>query len=352
MASCSLASMEQRAGAEGKAGLGLGWRGWSWLGLGWRGFSWLAGLCTAVGLLAGGLLVWTWALGGGGGSHGYPDWARIEELLAERQAEYSSQLAVEVVGRSVMNRSIYSVTVGLDLPATAPTVWLICGLHAREWTSPLACLHLLDRLLEERREDSLLRRIQFRLLPLVNPDSYVYTMTPTGDDFDRLKRKNMADTGCQDALFGGVDLNRNFPVGFESRTSSCLSYSRSWQAPHRSPYCGCDQAFPGPRPFSEPETRAVRAALTGHGPPWLVLDIHGSQGVWMTPMASKPRKAGEEVPEAWHLDFLTAFLQETYGVTYTSGRASDVMGLIGGSMLDWLHEDLGVQRAYAVELTR
>ena len=49
----------------------------------------------------------------------------------------------------------------------------------------------------------------------------------------------------------------------------------------------------------------------------------------MTPMASKPSKAGEEVPKAWHLDFLTAFLQETYGVTYTSGRASDVMGLIG-----------------------
>ena len=65
-------------------------------------------------------------------------------------------------------------------------------------------------------------------------------MTPTGDDFDRLKRKNMANTGCQDTLFGGVDLNRNFPVGFESRTSSCLSYSRSWQPPHPSPECGCD----------------------------------------------------------------------------------------------------------------
>ena len=53
---------------------------------------------------------------------------------------------------------------------------------------------------------------------MANPDSYVYTMG--GELGNRLKRKNMADSGCSDLLYNGVDLNRNFPFGFNLSTNS------------------------------------------------------------------------------------------------------------------------------------
>ena len=49
---------------------------------------------------------------------------------------------------------------------------------------------------------------------------------------------------------------------------------------------------------------------------------------------------------------MTAFLKSQFNVTYRTGQASSLMGGIGGTMLDWVYEDLGVDRAYVLELLR
>ena len=59
-----------------------------------------------------------------------------------------------------------------------------------------------------------------------------------------------------------------------------------------------------------------------------------------------------EHPDSWNLDFLTEFLKSKFNVTYSTGQASSLMGELGGTMLDWVYEDLGVDRAYALELDR
>ena len=49
---------------------------------------------------------------------------------------------------------------------------------------------------------------------------------------------------------------------------------------------------------------------------------------------------------------MTEFLKRKFNVTYSTGQISSIMGEVGGTMLDWVYEDLGVGRAYALELDR
>ncbi|VDP31104.1 unnamed protein product [Soboliphyme baturini] len=77
-------------------------------------------------------------------------------------------------------------------------------------------------------------------MPIFNPDGYEYSRTT-----DRMWRKSRSGecTAKQTKCCIGVDLNRNFDVGFGGPDSS----SRP-----------CAENYRGPEPFSEPETVAVR----------------------------------------------------------------------------------------------
>ena len=64
------------------------------------------------------------------------------------------------------------------------------------------------------------------------------------------------------------------------------------------------------------------------------------------------KSRSREHPEAWNLDFLIEFLKSKFNLTYITGSVSSLLGEVGGTMLDWVHEGLGVERAYALELAR
>ncbi len=116
----------------------------------------------------------------------------------------------------------------------------IGGVHGDERATVLLLLSFLDRLLRENRAD--LSRLPVAVIPLANPDGYVHN-----------SRYNA----------GGVDLNRNFATG--------------WSPASEEP--------PGPAPWSEPESRALRDFITAWRPLKIVtlhwalgeLDPDGSQ---------------------------------------------------------------------------
>ena len=137
---------------------------------------------------------------------------------------------------------------------------------------------------EDLASDPDLQKFDFKIVPLANPDGYVFSMLNEDDPHfeNRLKRKNMRDSGCPDPLRSGVDLNRNFPVGFNlSRHDDCYPVRGS-----KDGFCGCSETYGGPEPFSEPETSALRNALTRRKP-WIFVDIHASLGAWFTPPVSR-----------------------------------------------------------------
>jgi murein peptide amidase A len=156
----------------------------------------------------------------------------------------SSATQRKVIGRSVEKRAITAVQVG-D-PAGARAVLVVGVIHGDE-RAGLRIIRAIKR--EAARHATALAGTQLWAIATVNPDGLrAHT------------RKNSR----------GVDLNRNFP------------YRWRGNVPHSSGY------YPGPRPASEPETRAVMAFVRRVRPdlsiwyhqPWgAVLACHGSPQV-------------------------------------------------------------------------
>ncbi|XP_042894277.1 carboxypeptidase B-like, partial [Penaeus japonicus] len=169
----------------------------------------------------------------------YMQYEEIVSYLEELPAKHPDRVRLEEVGRSNEDRPIHLITINKSSnsrKAEKPVIFIEGGAHAREWVSPASALYLVERLLES---PSLLRNAEWRVVPLLNPDGYVYSW-----NHDRLWRKNRAPSTDPECF--GVDLNRNFDFHWGEAGSSTRP---------------CSFVYQGPQPFSEPETRALRDAV-------------------------------------------------------------------------------------------
>eukprot|EP00092_Neocalanus_flemingeri_P040600 GFUD01044208.1.p1 GENE.GFUD01044208.1~~GFUD01044208.1.p1 ORF type:complete len:365 (+),score=66.01 GFUD01044208.1:102-1196(+) len=251
----------------------------------------------------------------------YPSYSDIVKTLHTFSTDFTQNAKVINIGKSVNGRNISSISIK-ESESKKPLVWIVCGLHAREWTSPLTCLHFISNILKtsNNEEDDLLKSFRFKIVPVANPDGYEYSQVGY-----RLHRKNRRDSGCPETETNGVfdsskgvDLNRNFPVGFTTHNNVC------------------DDVYPGKEPFSEPETRALRDAFLADIP-HIFLGIHGNAQALLTPLAYKYETAERK----------TLTIRDT---SYKYGPASSVIYTVGGTMMDWVYEDLGVNRTFTLEL--
>lgn len=235
-----------------------------------------------------------------------------------------SSLRLEVIGKSVEGRPLHLFRVGRTRPAN-PVRVLVSGMqHSREWITTLAALYTTEALAVSASSNSplarLLKQMEVLILPLVNPDGFVYTHT-----HDRLWRKNRQRDSCSIGLhkfIGGVDLNRNWGVDFGGNRSTSAS--------------PCDNLYTGRKAFSAPETAAVRdfvyrtAGIKGH------IDLHAySQlviGPWLhsrkdPPNATVIDRVGRAVTRALSAD----------GARYVYGRGkTSPIYRASGTMTDWL----------------
>jgi hypothetical protein len=131
-----------------------------------------------------------------------------------------------------------------------PAVLYSSTIHAREWIATEVNRRLLEWFIKGWREEkpdavNILNTTELWFILVQNPDGYQYTF-----DVDRLWRKNLRDN---DGVAGissldGVDGNRNFGEhwNYDDEGSGTIT---------------SDETYRGPRPFSEPETRAIRDLL-------------------------------------------------------------------------------------------
>lgn len=177
---------------------------------------------------------------------GYHDYAETYRLLRSIEAEHPDIVRVFRIGRSYQGRGIWAAEVS-DNPGEhegEPEV-MIDGLHhAREHLTVEMSLYVLRLLVAQYGKDTDLGRRVTRIvdtrriwiIPLVNPDGLQYDLT--GDPF-RAWRKNRQPNGPGRPV--GTDLNRN--------------YDYQWR---KAPARPASENYRGRRPFSAPETRAIR----------------------------------------------------------------------------------------------
>jgi carboxypeptidase T len=162
--------------------------------------------------------------------------------------EHPDIAAMEVIGRSLENQPIHALRISDNADTVEPEEpgMLVVGCHhAREWISVEVPLYIADYLTDQYLlEGDVTRLVNYTevwIVPVLNPDGFLHSWTD-----DRLWRKNRRENG--DGT-NGVDLNRNYSIGFGGDEGSS-SYTLF-------------ETYRGPFPFSEPETQTIRDLIGG-----------------------------------------------------------------------------------------
>jgi hypothetical protein len=187
----------------------------------------------------------------------YKSYDETTQIFKGFQKKFPQHFKLESIGQTWEKRDINLITISNDIKMadTKPALFYTGTIHAREWVGHELAAEFSRYLLENLDVDltlqSYLERATIYMVPCANPDGYEYSRNHFS--FWRKNRRANAD-----GTFG-VDLNRNFPIGFISgvKTSS--------------------NVYGGPEPFSEPETRALRDFVEAHPNITIALDYH-SQG--------------------------------------------------------------------------
>ena len=187
----------------------------------------------------------------------YRSYSESTNIFKELEAKYPNYFKIESIGNTWENREINLITISKDIKTadSKPALFYTGTIHAREWIGhELAiefAIYVLKNLETDPTLQTYLNESTVYMVPCANPDGYEYSRKHFS--FWRKNRRQNADGTY------GVDLNRNFPIGFVKSTATSSN------------------VYGGPEPFSEPETQALRDFILSHSNITIALDYH-SQG--------------------------------------------------------------------------
>lgn len=186
--------------------------------------------------------------------HSYPQAVSYFKSLEEIYPEY---IRVNTIGKTWEKRDILQITLSNNIETAdeKPALFYTGTIHAREYIGLELAISFAQYVVEGMDYDPRIKEVfeksTMYLVPCANPDGLEYSRDHFS--FWRKNRRQNADGSI------GVDLNRNFPIGFKPMNTPSAN------------------VYPGPHPFSEPETQAIRDFVESHENITIALDYH-SQG--------------------------------------------------------------------------
>ncbi|KAI2629947.1 hypothetical protein GGR54DRAFT_286137 [Hypoxylon sp. NC1633] len=264
----------------------------------------------------------------------YHDYEDHVQYFRDLQASFPNNSELISSGTSYEGRDIYGLHLwGADGPGK-PAVLYHGNVHAREWiTSPVVEYITLQLVTGYNNGDdtarSFLDKYDFYIIPIVNPDGFVYTQTT-----NRLWRKNrQPPPNGSDPSCVGRDINRNWAFAWDSNPQGASTNP-------------CSQTYKGEGPSDSPENegldKLVRQLRDGAGIK-LFIDWHsygqyilapfGYKETLYAPELGKWTKAASIVSETIRdsSDAHTTFTFGASGATLytTTGAAPDHVYSIG-----------------------
>ncbi|WP_373036864.1 M14 family zinc carboxypeptidase [Sulfurimonas sp.] len=187
----------------------------------------------------------------------YSSYDECVDFFKHAQTTNPNLFKVETIGTTWEERDIIavSITKNIDTHLNKPALFYTGTIHAREWIGIELSLsfakYILDHIDYDPQLNSILDRATLYMVPCANPDGFEYSRNHFS--FWRKNRRKNADGSF------GVDLNRNFSIGFTPNKNTTSN------------------VYSGPNAFSEPETVALRDFVISHENITIALDYH-SQG--------------------------------------------------------------------------
>lgn len=222
----------------------------------------------------------------------------------------------------------YRIYAGTGVPRHG--VVIIGGIHAREWISPAVCMYLFDNLINKIKTDEswalLMKRTALYVIPSLNPDGYKYTWSN-----NRMWRKNRRNSGGGNY---GVDLNRNYPIGWGGGGSSGSTGSDTYR---------------GPSAASEPETQALINHALSLPNVSAFIDFHSYGQYILWPWGYTSALCPDDADHSRVGLMMQSLIAGVYGSYYTAGPITTTLYQASGNTVDYFYQTFKA-RSYTIEL--
>ncbi|KAF2273322.1 uncharacterized protein EI97DRAFT_383976 [Westerdykella ornata] len=268
----------------------------------------------------------------------YHSYADHLQFLRDLQAGYTSNSAIITAGTSVEGRTLTGIQIwGTGGRGSKPAVLIHGNVHAREWITSKTVEYIAWQLLTKYSTDatvkSLVDKFDFYIVPIVNPDGFVYTQRT-----DRLWRKNRQTVSSSRCV--GRDINRNWPY--------------KWDAPGGASTDPCSETYKGVAAGDAPENKGLVAQvqqLKASRGIRLYLDIHSYGQYILWPYGYDCNLRAEN--DAQHRNLATraaSAIRAVSGTAYTIGPSCSTLYATTGSSTDYTDVTGNSTYSYTYEL--
>ncbi|MGD9692122.1 MAG: M14 family zinc carboxypeptidase [Phycisphaerales bacterium] len=255
---------------------------------------------------------------------GYRDYDTTSAYIDTLIALNPSIASRFTVGNSIEGRDIFGIRItGPGAPGSKPGFHVQSIQHAREWAVLPVSMWFADQLIRQYGVDpaltQLVNSIEIYIVPIVNPDGYIYTWGP-----NRQWRKNRRPNAGGSF---GVDLNRNWGYGWGGTGSSGTPSSDTYR---------------GTAPFSEPETTNISNFLLAHPNIRAIADLHANGQTFLMPWGNENQPSPIHGENLSIVEAMTAASQAVNGVVSPAGPSGVVLYLSSGNVRDWCYDGAGI----------
>ncbi len=240
----------------------------------------------------------------------YKNPQEIEDFIREVHANYPDITEVKSIGKSLEGRDIWAIKISdnVRVDETEPTI-LVNGMHhAREVMTPEITTDMVSYLTSNYGKDAAVTKwvneTEIWVIPMFNVDGNNKMWTE-----DSMWRKNTRNGF-------GVDLNRNYPYGW----NSCSGSSANTGA----------QDYRGTAPASEPETQAMMN-LVAEIKPVFDISYHSYSEIVIYPYGCRPNKT----PTEQAVEIIGAEIGKK--IDYKPGTAWELLYNADGGDIDWMY---------------
>ncbi|KAI6087260.1 hypothetical protein F4821DRAFT_116651 [Hypoxylon rubiginosum] len=266
--------------------------------------------------------------------HAYADHLTF---LKDVQSSFSSNSELITAGKSFEGRAIQGIHLwGSGGKGSKPAVYFHGNVHAREWISSKVVEYLTYQLVANYNNDttvkSFLDKYDFYILPIVNPDGFVYTQTT-----NRLWRKNRQTRSSTTAV--GTDVNRNWPYKWDGEGSSTSPGSETYR---------------GQAAGDTPENTGIRTLgdqLAASKGIKLYIDWHSYGQYILTPYGYSCSAVATNSAKQNTLSRGTAAaIAKPYGTQFTYGPTCATLYATAGGSNDYVTDVNKAELGWAIEL--
>jgi murein tripeptide amidase MpaA len=268
----------------------------------------------------------------------YHSYADHIQFLRDLQGAFTTQSEIITSGASVGGRALTGIHIwGSGGKGSKPAVLFHGTVHAREWISTMTVEYMAWQLLTKYSSDTsvkaLVDKFDFYIMPIVNPDGFVYTQTN-----DRLWRKNRQTVSSSSCV--GRDINRNWPY--------------KWEVPGGASTNPCSETYKGQAANDAPETKGLVSQVTSLKASRgirLYIDFHSYGQYILWPYGYDCSLRADN--DAAHRTLATnaaAAIRAVSGTTYTIGPSCSTLYATTGDSVDYLDVTGNSTYSYTYEL--